>query len=724
MQSVRFMPEHQSAIVNLLDDVPFKHDIWHWQFEGLAGEAGFDPVVIENNGKIIGFNGVIPADVMYQGQQIEALWSCDFYVDVACRGQGVGHFIKQNLVKKSPLIMAFGVSKGAAQVLQKIGWSKASNVRHYRYIRQCNKPRFLAMQCLQWLNLIRGRLRRVESSGFDLEWFSRLPDPERVNALWQRVEPGYQKVVRRDYRYLNWRYQLHPQASYRFLCANHRVSGQLLAILVIREHRGVVRLVDWVGGFSDYCLARTMIHDCRHQYAKALQFTATTTGGNGFSRALSDLGFFPGRTRPSFFVSSRLPQDSDPACGWFLTAGDSDGEFLLAAKDHHQANHPENPALGNPDSLSLVNLSEQDFASLSGEWEHLLQRSAADSLFMSWSWLFTWWQCWGNSLGLELLLLAVYDGTGTLQGLGPFFRHRHRIPVGISVSRVHLIGNAWRIQPTVRTEYCGLIVDQQSCAAVRNVLYEGLLQEAWDELILSDLSWAESEHWRELVSANGGLSQIPRKRDAGVRIDARPPFAQWLQGLGKNTRLKLYNRRDYLKKNGQLCHERVSVTAMQTFLQQLNDFHQQRWGKPCFDSLAIAFHRGLVSRLGSHEHEVVLSEIRFDGDCIAVQYDIRARGIMYNIQAGFKEAFDQKVALGTLHLGYLIEASFADPRVEHYDLLAGYGKNTFYKSHLNGQEVGFYTLQIARHPLLRLVYQCQALLPQPWRKGLNRIFRL
>lgn len=97
---------------------------------------------------------------------------------------------------------------------------------------------------------------------------------------------------------------------------------------------------------------------------------------------------------------------------------------------------------------------------------------------------------------------------------------------------------------------------------------------------------------------------------------------------------------------------------------------------------------------------------------------------MYNIQAGFLESFDRKVALGTLHLGFLIEESFADPQIERYDLLAGLGKNTFYKGHLNGQESEFYTLQIARRPLLRLVYRYQAVLPRALRKLLNRIFRL
>ncbi|TVP60369.1 MAG: GNAT family N-acetyltransferase [Halomonadaceae bacterium] len=337
MQSVRYLPQHQSAIEGLLDDVPFKSSIWQWQFEAMAGDEGFDPVVIEKDGRIIGFNGVIPADVLYRGESVAALWSCDFYVDVTCRGQGVGRFIKQTLVKKSPLIMTFGVSEAAAQVLKRIGWVQATDVYHYRYTRLWRKPRYLAMQLLQRFNLLRGLWRRAVPFDCNLQWTESLPEAVEVDALWQRVEAGYQKVVRRNYRYLNWRYQQHPLASYRFLCARDSNRGELLGMLVVREHHGIVRLVDWVGALKDEVLPRAMIRDCLFHYRAAHQFTATTTSATGFSQALTDLGFFPSRTRPAFFVTSCLPQDQDPAQGWFLTAGDSDGEFLQAARNHYQA---------------------------------------------------------------------------------------------------------------------------------------------------------------------------------------------------------------------------------------------------------------------------------------------------------------------------------------------------------------------------------------------------
>jgi hypothetical protein len=91
-----------------------------------------------------------------------------------------------------------------------------------------------------------------------------------------------------------------------------------------------------------------------------------------------------------------------------------------------------------------------------------------------------------------------------------------------------------------------------------------------------------------------------------------------------------------------------------------------------------------------------------------------------NLQAGFVENFDSKVALGSLHLGYAIEAAFNEGSVDFYDLLAGAGKNHFYKSHFQGDSVDFYTFQLVRSPLIGFLYSLQRVAPAPVSRLLNR----
>ncbi len=58
------------------------------------------------------------------------------------------------------------------------------------------------------------------------------------------------------------------------------------------------------------------------------------------------------------------------------------------------------------------------FAALAGQWNALLQRSAADTLFLTHEWQSVWWRELGDG---ELRILAICDDDGALIGLAPLF---------------------------------------------------------------------------------------------------------------------------------------------------------------------------------------------------------------------------------------------------------------------------------------------------------------
>nr|WP_284709278.1 GNAT family N-acetyltransferase [Marinobacter sediminum] len=243
-------------------------------------------------------------------------------------------------------------------------------------------------------------------------------------------------------------------------------------------------------------------------------------------------------------------------------------------------------------------------------------------------------------------------------------------------------------------------------------------------MIVCDQLLPELSRWKKgLLLGGRKIALVPRARDFGVRVPTEGSFREWLGKLGANTRLKLYNRREYIKqKRGDLVLTRVTEEQVAVFFEHLNEFHRHRWGKNCFDDNAVAFHKKVIARLESHQ--LALTTLELNGKTVSVLYDILAGSSRYNLQAGFQEDFDRKVALGTLHLGYAIEECFSAESVCYYDLLAGYGKNSFYKSRFQGETVQFVTVQFARHPLMRGIYRAQAFLPEGLRRSLNRLARL
>lgn len=376
-------------------------------------------------------------------------------------------------------------------------------------------------------------------------------------------------------------------------------------------------------------------------------------------------------------------------------------------------------------SLHLRRLSEADFSSMADEWRVCLEGSSANPLFLGWPWLYSWWQVWSQVLGLELVLIGAYDEQGSLIGLGPFYRRAMLTAAGVRVYRLYLIGSAWRLAPTVRTEYWGLVLPVGRETEVNDAILSAVSQMEWDELIcsdvaLSDFPWLMPDHWPTAPKPR----VIKRMVDKGIRVKTRGTFEEWLRSLGKNTRLKTYNRRTYVNELGELAFRAHDVAGSGDFLRRLNEFHVGRWGKPVFDEDAVRFHQLFIERLPLGNGRAELTTLVFNGECVSVLYDVVVGDWRVNLQAGFIEDFDSKVALGSLHLGFAIESAFSDSTVSFYDLLAGAGKNHFYKSRFQGEPVEFSTFQLVRNPLIKFLYRIEDVAPRPVSRFFNRKIRL
>jgi GNAT acetyltransferase-like protein len=324
-------------------------------------------------------------------------------------------------------------------------------------------------------------------------------------------------------------------------------------------------------------------------------------------------------------------------------------------------------------------------------------------------------------LGLELVLVGVYDDDDELIGLGPFYRRAILTAVGIRVCRLCLIGSAWRLAPTVRTEYCGMILPTGQENQVNEAILGFVGRLGWDEFVCTDAADGGMDQFLpHRWSSKKGLKLISRANDTGIRVDTQGSFDEWLSRLGKNTRLKAYNRRTYLTERGTLTFGPHEPSVDGDFFDCLNDFHRARWGKPVFDRDAVRFHRLFVERLPLCGGRAELTALRYNGQCVSVLHDVVVGRFRFNLQAGFAKDFDSKVSLGSLHLGFAVEAAFREKAVDFYDFLAGSGKTHFYKSHFQGEPVEFSTFQVVRSPMMALLYRLQSASPAPLSRLFNR----
>jgi CelD/BcsL family acetyltransferase involved in cellulose biosynthesis len=105
---------------------------------------------------------------------------------------------------------------------------------------------------------------------------------------------------------------------------------------------------------------------------------------------------------------------------------------------------------GLPRVNALVDVIEntQEFALLEEEWEDLYLNSPLATPFQSWSWLYSWWEFYGE--GYELRLITMRNDEGLLIGILPLIVERRRgfrrllfVGTGVSDYLDALVRDGW-----------------------------------------------------------------------------------------------------------------------------------------------------------------------------------------------------------------------------------------------------------------------------------------
>lgn len=323
------------------------------------------------------------------------------------------------------------------------------------------------------------------------------------------------------------------------------------------------------------------------------------------------------------------------------------------------------------------------------------------SLFQTDAWQSAWWDTWGVENGLQLVRdwgdgrTGIYTSTYRVKGLLP-------------VRSIEFVGSSYRKIRSTRTEYNTFSAATDAPENAIGQLKKLMESRPWAEAIFNDLL-ADSREVAELLALARNKQWLVRvaAADTAWKVRADRSFNDYLKALGRNTRLRLYNRRGVLESLGGISHENMydANRDPSEFFAHLNDFHQRRWRKPVYNHKALAFNTALLERVISEGGEPQLLALRCGERLISVLYNVKYQGCVYNLQSGFEENLHPKLAVGTLHLGYAIERAFQEEGTHSFDMLAGSGKNENYKQRLATESEPLISLMLIKHPVLKLLYR-------------------
>jgi CelD/BcsL family acetyltransferase involved in cellulose biosynthesis len=331
--------------------------------------------------------------------------------------------------------------------------------------------------------------------------------------------------------------------------------------------------------------------------------------------------------------------------------------------------------ISNDDSSVIVDTidDETSFAGLAPEWEALLAESAADGLFLTWEWLFTWWK--HLAAGCKLHIVVLRRG-GELIALAPLVLRQASFQHVPPVPALQFLGSG-----VAGSDYLDLIVRRGHEVEAVRVLSERLIDSG------------RALAFMRMRPDGPAVAMVDRMQERGWRAWQGPKetcpfvslrgqsFETYLASLGAEHRYAFRRKLGRLERRDSVRFELASTEPeRRVAIATLFELHDLRWhargDAGAFSTPALrAFHDEL-SGLAFAAGWLRLWVLRVDGKPAAAVYGFVYRRTFYFYQSGFDPAFARD-SVGLVLLGVAIRAAM-DEGIDELDLLHGTER---YKTH-------------------------------------------
>jgi CelD/BcsL family acetyltransferase involved in cellulose biosynthesis len=277
------------------------------------------------------------------------------------------------------------------------------------------------------------------------------------------------------------------------------------------------------------------------------------------------------------------------------------------------------------------------FAACRDEWNDLLQRSSCDHVFLTHEWVSAWWDIFGSER--SLFVVCVRNGS-TLSGIAPLYLEDTHLPLGISISRLGILGDVM-----VGSDFLDLIVAPDQAGETRKVLWDTIKSaKAWDAFSLRDID--ESS---ETIPALKALAT-----DDGYRYAVHPCFPcpwmplpdTWEEFMDRPDKIfKRIVRREGIKKVSRRHDVEVELKLepheLDNGLEQLFALHAERFKLKGMhgsleDKAMMAFYKRAAPALAANGW-LRLSALRIDNQTEAMEFGLFYGKRYYSIQGGCSE---------------------------------------------------------------------------------------
>jgi CelD/BcsL family acetyltransferase involved in cellulose biosynthesis len=340
-------------------------------------------------------------------------------------------------------------------------------------------------------------------------------------------------------------------------------------------------------------------------------------------------------------------------------------------------------------TLSVVQ-DNASFHGLRNEWNTLLSESSANTIFLTWEWLYEWWTSYAQSE--RLLILTLRDQADRLIGIAPLYQLRVRRMGFLPVKVLRFIGDG-----SGDSEYLDFIVANGMEEEARSAFFAYLKAHPalWDVLSLHGiparsetkdgaLEWAQHNGYRAMV--RGFVTAF---------IPLPGSWSTYLTTLDRKFRWKVRSRLDKLCNNHKVEMVRCeNSSVLQPYLDCLFDLHRKRWAKVYQDGCFVPARRLFYQRMGDRFLQrgwLQFYMLKVDGKVLAAQFGFQYGNKFYSLQEGLDPDGGQE-SYGIVLRAFVLQEVIRNG-IPQYDLLRG---DSDYKTRWNTTPTTCCSMELGR----------------------------
>ncbi len=338
----RYQPTDRRGVDTLVRRV-FGHDAanasqlrWRWQHALNPATPADGPLILvaREGPTIIGQQSSMPVVLQANGREWRAGWATDLMVAPERRRQGIGEMLFRAFDGSVDAALGLGVGPASRPLMQTLKWPYLQAVPCLvkpltrRALRQPRWPmplnRLVSAATLPAVKLV-SRSRPLVAQVEPLRHFD-----DRFTELWERLAPRFDLAVRRDARYLNWKFIEPPHVRYSVVALKRgETIGGYATYRHLHEPLGrVTLLVDFLTDPDDAeglaTLLRWVDREARAADSDKIRVFATHAA---YRKGLRRSGYFT--VKSALELGVRLDASISPAfyrdtSRWHVTAGDAD----------------------------------------------------------------------------------------------------------------------------------------------------------------------------------------------------------------------------------------------------------------------------------------------------------------------------------------------------------------------------------------------------------------